>query len=310
MREEFVEAFRQGDEAQARTLLSQLGQGFRQVRASLAAMLEKPDAHERRAAAFGLGVLGGAASTRLLTQQLAIEEARGDYDGASVAEAITQALGQIKDAGARASLVKRLERLASGAPPVSEVYSLVYALWRQRHPELLPPVMRALRALAPSDASALQGLRILLEKSPEELRVWAGDLDVPLEQKTWVLSVLDEEVPDSLRSVFPVFISVAASVLHQQTEARYEVCLLSVLLSHREQLLAALPEESRTMLRAVALGLVASRDPSCSLRAAVLLQHIGRPEDAAHIEAFRPEEPIIARAFDEAARTLRRNWDA
>ncbi|MFP2931857.1 hypothetical protein ACLESO_43125 [Pyxidicoccus sp. 3LG] len=310
MREALVETFQQGDEARARTLVLQLGQGARQVRSILAAMLDESDAHARCAGAFGLGVLGGTASIRLLEQQLAIEGARGDYDGASVADVITQALSHIKEAGARASLVKRLERLASGTPPASDMYSLVYALWRQRHPDLLPSVTRALRTLSLPDAGALLGLRILLEKSPGELREWVGDPDVPLEEKTWVLSILDKEVPGSLHSVFPEFISVAASA-HPWDEAMdYAECLLSVLLSHREQLVPALPEETRLMLRSVALGLLASTNPNCSLRAAVLLQHIGRPEDAGLIDAFRPEDSIGARVFDDAARTLRRKWDA
>lgn len=314
-REELVESFHQGDEARARARVSHLGQGPRQVRAVLEAMLESPDALERRAAAFGLGCLGEAASTRRLEQQLAIEEARGDHDGASVAEVIVRALGQLKEAGARAGLVKRLERLTARTPAPSEVYGVVYALWKQRHADLLPAVLRALRTLAPPAAEALHGLRILLEKSPEELRAWAGDPAVPMEQKTWVLTVLEEEVPDSLLPVFPAFISVAEALLHPEagqgnTAGGYAEGLLSVLLAHREQLLPALPVEARETLRTVALGLLVSTDPDCSLRAALLLQSIGRPEDAVHIDAFRPADAVGARAFDEAARVLRRKRDA
>jgi hypothetical protein len=36
-----------------------------------------------------------------------------------------------------------------------------------------------------------------------------------------------------------------------------------------------------------------------------LLQYIGHPEDAAVIEANRPEDSVGARAFDDIARALR-----
>ena len=44
---------------------------------------------------------------------MATEEARGDHDGESVLEVITQVLGRIKEAEARTSLIRRLKRLAS-----------------------------------------------------------------------------------------------------------------------------------------------------------------------------------------------------
>jgi hypothetical protein len=50
---------------------------------------------------------------------------------------------------------------------------------------------------------------------------------------------------------------------------------------------------------------VASVALNCSLRAAVVIKLVGKPEDAALIEAHRPAEPILAKVFDEAARALR-----
>jgi hypothetical protein len=68
-------------------------------------MLEEPMGLVRQAAAFSLGELGGPAVVQRLEQQLALEEARGDHDGDAVVEDITRALGRIKGAGARASLL-------------------------------------------------------------------------------------------------------------------------------------------------------------------------------------------------------------
>ncbi len=305
--EELAEAFRQGDEARSRALIARLGRSPREVRATLESMLEAADARLRQAAAFGLGELGGAASRRRLEQQLATEEARGDYDGASVAEAITQALGRIEEAGARASLVKRLERLTAGKPAPSEVYTVVYALWKRRHPDLLPAVGRSLERLSPPVSGALQGLHLLLAKPPEELRAWTCDSSIPVEHKAQVLAVLEAELPDALLSVLPAFISMAHALVTGDASSgnSYCECLLSVLLAHREQALPALPEEALATLRAVALRLVGAGDPDCSLRAAILLQHIGRPEDAAVIEAHRPADSVAARAFDKAIRALR-----
>jgi hypothetical protein len=75
-----------------------------------------------------LGELGGAATARRLEQQLALEEARGDYDGASVVESLIEALGRIKEAGTRAPLVRRLERLAAGTPEPDDVSAVACAL--------------------------------------------------------------------------------------------------------------------------------------------------------------------------------------
>jgi hypothetical protein len=309
--EELTEAFQQGDEVRSRALLSRLGRNPREVRATLESMLESTDARVRQAAAFGLGELGGAASTRRLEQQLATEEARGDHDGASVVEAITQALGRLEEAGARASLVKRLERLTTNRPSPSEVHTVVYALWKRRHPELLPAVARGLERLPFPAAGALKGLHVLLEKQPEELRAWVHDSSVPVEHKAQVLAVLEEEVPDALLPVLPAFISTAHALVsgatgQERTVSTYCECLLSVLLAHRERVLPALPSEALEALRTLALRLLAATDPDCSLRAAILLQHIGRPEDASVIEAHRPADSIAGKAFDEAAHALRR----
>jgi hypothetical protein len=69
-----------------------------------------------------------------------VEEAREDYDGAAVAEEITRALGRIKAEAARASLVRRLERVTAGTLERSDADELASALWRKRHPELLQVV--------------------------------------------------------------------------------------------------------------------------------------------------------------------------
>ncbi|HSP77645.1 MAG TPA: hypothetical protein VLQ93_03905, partial [Myxococcaceae bacterium] len=42
-----------------------------------------------------------------------------------------------------------------------------------------------------------------------------------------------------------------------------------------------------------------------SLRAAVLLQEVGQPEDAELLLAHRPAEPILAKVFDDAVTALR-----
>ncbi len=90
-------------------------------------MLAHPDALVRQAAAFGLGELGGTASTRSLEQQLSLEEARKDHDGSAVADAITAALGRLEEAGARAPLVRRLQRLAAGKSDPGDVGTVVGA---------------------------------------------------------------------------------------------------------------------------------------------------------------------------------------
>ncbi|HEX5748601.1 MAG TPA: HEAT repeat domain-containing protein [Archangium sp.] len=283
--------------------------GTRKARPLLEEMLTHPDALVRQAAAFGLGALGGAASARRLEQQLAIEEAR-DADGESVVEAITQALGRITESGARTTLVRRLERLVTGKPDPGDVSALAHALWRKRHPDLLPSVRRGLKRLEPLVSRPLHGLLMLLEKSPEELRQWALDPAIPVGHKTGVLSVLEEELPESLVSALPPFISVARSLSetaarHQGEASYYCDRLLILLLLHEERVLPTLPPESRAELRDLARTLVAATALNCALRAASLLKFVGQPEDADIIEAHRPAEPVLARVFDDAARALR-----
>ena len=162
-RNALIDAFHEGDEARARTLVTQLG--ARKARPLLEAMLENPDAAVRQAAAIGLGELGGAASIKRLEHQLALEEVRRSHDGAAVVEAITQELGRIQGASARASLARRLERLvATGRPEPSDVNDVACALWRKRHPELLPIVRQSLEKLELPTPTALHGLLVLLEK--------------------------------------------------------------------------------------------------------------------------------------------------
>jgi hypothetical protein len=111
--------------------------------------------------------------------------------------------------GARAALVRKLNRLAAGTPDPSELHDVTYALWRQRHPELIPSVHEALRRIPSPASNSLRALLRLLEGPPEALRSWAEDASVPLEDKTEVLTVLDEEVPAELEPLLPAFISQA-----------------------------------------------------------------------------------------------------
>ncbi|WNG61917.1 hypothetical protein F0U59_49825 [Archangium gephyra] len=306
-REELVAACRFGEEARARALVRQPGP--RKARALLESMLEAEEGLVRQAAVLGLVELGGAASSSRLEQQLVREEARGDRDGDSVAEAITRALGELEEASARASLVRRLERLASGKPDLGDVNTIARALWHKRHPELLPVVRRSLETLALSEMSSLGGLLVLLEKSPGELQSWALDRSVSVEHKTEVLTVLEEEVPEPLVPAVLAFISTAHALLGDAVnrEASY-YCerLFILLLRHREHLIPLLPPESRAELREVARRRVeafALRDGS--LRAAVLLQYVGQPEDTELLLAHRPAEPVLAKVFDDAVAALR-----
>ena len=310
LRDELVDACAWGEEVRARELVSKLGTHPRKTKTLLEAMLKEPDAQVRQAAAFCLGELGGTASVRLLEQQLALEEARDDHDGESVVEAITRALGRIKESGARATLVRRLERLSASKPGPGDLNTMARALWRRRHPDLLPSVQKALEQLDPLSMNSLHGVRLLLGKSPEELRAWIRTPSVPVEHKTEVLTVLDEELPDELLSLIPAVISVASDLVDtavsQQGEASY-YCerLLLLLLLHKERIFPALPEEARSVMHAVARRLVASVAPNCAGRSTLLLRWIGQPDDAALIEAHRPADPMQAKAFDEAARALR-----
>ncbi|WP_147332904.1 HEAT repeat domain-containing protein [Archangium gephyra] len=309
LRDELVDACSWGEEDRAREVVSRFGVEPR-ARAMLEAMLEEPDGLVRQAAVFGLGVLGGSASARRLEQQLALEEARGDYDGDSVVEEIIRALGRIEGADARAALVRKLERLAAAGSEPRDVNPVATALWKRRHPDLLPILRRTLEQMDPKDWGALEGLLVLLEKTPDELHAWACEPLVPVERKTRVLTVLEADLPDTLAATLPSFISAASFLVEeavsQEGEAsRYCDRLFSLLLRYREQVLSALMEEARTGLRTLARRLVASVDPGCALGAAVVLKHVGRPEDSALLDAHRPAEPALAKVFDEASRVLR-----
>jgi hypothetical protein len=275
-------------------------------------MLEEDDGSVRQAGVFGLGDLGGSASIRRLEQQLVHEEARGDDDGDSVAEAITRALGDIRETGARASLARRLERLASAtvAPDLGDVNTLARTLWHKRHPELLPVVQRSLEALSLTEMNSLRGLLVLLENSPEALQAWATDSSVPVERKTEVITVLEEEVPETLVPALLAFISEAQALLpstvsHQAEAIEFHERLLTLLLEHREHLLPRLPAATRSKLRTVARALVATALLNCAIRAAVLLQYVGLPEDADLLMAHRPADSTLAAVFDGAAQALR-----
>jgi hypothetical protein len=311
VQEELVQAVKQGDEARARVLVSRLGAGPRQVRAALEAMLEDSSGLVRQAAAFGLGELGGPASVRRLEQQLAQEEARGDYDGNAVAEDITQALGRIQGARSRSSLVRRLEKLVAGKPQRSEVNAIACALWRQRHPELISPVRQSIARLSLAEPHALNGLLVLLEKSPAELAAWARDPGISLSFKTRLLAVLEEDVPDAWQVVLAAFVAMAREVseqgrLRELDAESYCERLFSLLLGDRDRLLTAVPEEFFSALRTISLRMIADTFPSPSLWAAAMLKVVGRPEDAAVIEAHCPTEPVFAKVFIDAAQALRK----
>jgi len=141
--------------------------------------------------------------------------------------------------------------------------------------------------------------------------MWAQDMSISAGLKEEVLSVLTEDLPDALISTLPSFISTAKALL--ETTAReeraissYSQELLSLLLRHREHLLPLLSPETRSELRALAQMLVAATPLiNCAIRAAVLLQYVGSPEDADLILAHRPAEPILAKVFNDAAQALR-----
>jgi len=303
----FVEAYHQGDEARASELIPQLG---RQPRSVLESMLEEEDALIRQAAAFGMGELGGSGSARRLEQQLALEEARGDYDAASVIEVITDALGRIADASARAGLLRRLERLPGSKVSPADVNTLARALWRRRHPEMILAVQRALTQLSMPAAASLRGLAVLLENSLEALRAWVEDTSVPIEQKAEVLTVLEEEVPDALVPVLPAFISIASAqapiAVHQRGDASYYCERLFILLFlHEKRLLPTLPAAAQATLREVARTLMTAKSQRCALRAVSMLQFVGQSEDLELLAAHRPEDATQAAIFDDVAQTVR-----
>lgn len=307
---ELVDAFHWGEEARARGLVATMrATRSREAKAVLDEMLESPEGKVRQAAAFALGEWGGPSSTRRLEQQLVLEEARGD-DSSSVVQVIIQALGQIESAGARAALVRKLNRLVTGAPDQTDVNDLAYALWRKRHPDLIPAVRSALQRIDLPTSRSLRALLRLLESSPQELIAWVEDGSVPLEDKTEILTVLDEEVPAELERLFPSLISLARAVIDvaaTRDGAENEFCerLLTLLLLHRERLFPALPPESRSALRDVAHRLVAAPIALRSIGAAVTLQYVGQREDADLLEVHRPQDAVLGKVFDDAAYALR-----
>lgn len=311
-RSELVDAFHWGEEARVRTLVATWREARpREAKAALEKMLESPEGKVRQAAALALGVWGGPSSTRLLEQQLVLEEARGDDASSSVVQVILQVLGQLKSASARAALVRKLNRLAASTPERTDVNDLTYALWRKRHPELIPAVRSALQRISPPAARALRALLRLLESSPEELSAWIENGVVPLEDKTEVLTVLDEEVPAELEHLLPSLISLARAVVDvaaTQDGAENEFCerLLTLLLLHRERLFPVLSPESRSALRDVARRLAAAPTARRSIGAAVTLQYVGQREDADFLEAHRPQDDVLGKVFDDAVLALRK----
>ncbi len=310
IQDELIDAFKWGDEVRARALVSQLGEGPHEIRATLEAMLDNPFGLARQAAVFGLGELGGEASVVRLERQLAIEEERSDYDGEAVEEDIIQALGCIDAASARASLVRKLERLAAGAPERSSVHVLARALWRRRHPDLIPVVRRSIERMPLQAPHDLHGLLVLLEKSPEELMAWVLDRGVPVDFKTEVITLLAEDIPDAWVSTLSAFISAAHTLselaISQGGDAAYYCERLLRCLHGHQLLLGELPEAARSELHALARILVAAPDLNCCFQAASMLRIVGSPEDAAIVEAHRPPHPDLARDFDEIARALRK----
>lgn len=309
---ELVEALAEGDETQARALVRELNARPRSARALLEAMLDHEDAQVRQAGAFGLGELGGAASARRLEKQLAVEEARGDYDAASVIEVLTDALGRIADTAARGGLIRRLERLTGPRVSPSDVNTLARALWRGRHPELIPAVQRALERLPPAAAASLRGLLVLLKKSPGQLLSWAEDAQVPVAWKAEMLPVLEEEVPDELVGVLPAFISTAhaqaPSAVSQLRGDALSFCerLFILLMLDDKRLLEALSGEAREQLREAARTLVAAKSLRCALWAATVLQYVGQPEDVPLLKVHRPEDATFAEVFDTTIQVLSR----
>ncbi|WP_375765451.1 hypothetical protein NR798_27480 [Archangium gephyra] len=308
---ELVDAFHWGEEERVRALVATWREARpREARAALEKMLESPDGKVRQAAALALGAWGGPSSTRRLEQQLVLEEARGDDASSSVVQVILQALGQLKSASARAALVRKLNRLAEGTPAQTDVNDLTYALWRRRHPELIPAVRSVLQRIPSPTARALRAFLRLLESTPEDLRAWVENGAVPLEDKTEVLTVLDEEVPADMEPLLPSFISLAQAIIDvaaTRDGVENEFCerLLTLLLLHRERLFAALPLESRSALREVARRLAVAPAALRSIGAAVTLQYVGQREDADLLEAHRPQDDVLGKVFDDAALALR-----
>ncbi|AKJ02794.1 Hypothetical protein AA314_04420 [Archangium gephyra] len=131
-----------------------------------------------------------------------------------------------------------------------------------------------------------------------------------LEDKTGVLALLKEALPEAWVASLPAFISAANALnesdLGPRSDAEY-YCdrLFSLLLGHHERVLSVFSEALRSELRDVARRVIVATAPNGSVRAASLLQFIGQPEDVAFLEAHRPAEPILAEVFEKAARGLR-----
>ncbi|WNG58137.1 HEAT repeat domain-containing protein [Archangium gephyra] len=309
---ELVDAFRWGEHERARSLVMTLREAQpRRVHGTLEQMLQSPDGKVRQAAVFALGELGGPTSARRLEQQLLLEESRGDSDASSVVQVITQSLSRLESASSRATLIRRLNRLAAGTPEGSDVDDVVYALWRKRHPELIPPVRGALERLSPPVSEGLRALLRLLESSPQELRVWIEDGSVPVEQKTKVLTVLDEAVPEELEPVLPSFIFLAESMIEMAStkkgqERRFCDRLFTLLLLHRERLLPTLPSNARTILREVARRMVAAPETVRIIKAATLLEYVGWREDADLLAEHKPQDEVLGRVYEEAVQVLRK----
>lgn len=311
-RSALVDAFHWGEQERARALVATLREAQpRRAQGVLEQMLQDSDGKVRQAAAFGLGELGGASSARILERQLLLEESRGGPDASSVVQVITQALSQLESASARATLVRRLNRLAAGTPAASDVDDLTYALWRKRHPELLLAVRGAVARIVPPASAGLHALLRLLESTPEELRRWIEDPSAPIEQKTKVLTVLDEEVPDDMVPLLPSFIFLARSIqevasTRKGQERRFCDRLFTLLLLHREQLLLALSPEARVVLREVARRMVVAPEAVRIIKAATVLEYVGHREDAELLAEHKPQDEVLGRVYEDAAEVLRK----
>jgi len=305
-----VDAFEWGEDERLKELISQLAAQPRLASKLLNEMLSSSDASERSAAIFALGRLGGTRNLRRLEEQLAVEETREDYDGSAVIEVITEALGHIKEVGSRATLVRRFRRLLSGTPEETDVNDLCYALWRKRHPELIPVVRSALERFPARFFPALDALLCLLETPPEKLVPWALDPRVPANDKMNVLTILDEEVPREYVPVITALICAAdalgdAPVAHPGEASGYCERLFTTLLLHSEWLLPALPETAQLTLLTLARRCVASSDLNCAARAVWTLGEVGGLEDVPLILAHRSPDPERDKDYDRTVQRLR-----
>lgn len=125
-----------------------------------------------------------------------------------------------------------------------------------------------------------------------------------------------EEVPPCVRVVdawmatLPAFISTAralpdTALRHGGDASAYCDHLFTLFLLQEKRVLPRLPEESRAALREVARKWVGASSLSCAIRAASLLEFIGRPEDIPLLESHRPTDATLAAVFDEVAQALR-----